>query len=67
MEKKTEIITDKNEKTRVSISKILFKGKRQIPWDDVKNYLEQYDILDIKKKRATLSNPKILLGKKPIS
>lgn len=33
--------------------------------NDGKMYL--YDILDIKKKRATLSNPKILLGKNPIS
>ena len=42
MEKKAEIITDKNGKKIVRIPKILFKGKRQIPWDDVKNYLEQY-------------------------
>ncbi len=34
---------------------------------DVDGKMYLYDIMDIKKKRATLSNHKILLGKKPIS
>lgn len=42
MEKKAEIITDKNGKKLVRIPEILFKGKRQIPWGDVKKYLERY-------------------------
>lgn len=42
MEKKVEVITDKNDKKIVKISQILFRGKRKIPWDEVKSYLEQY-------------------------
>ena len=36
------IITDADGKKLVLINDILFKGKRQIDWDDVKQYLEGY-------------------------
>ncbi len=36
------IITDANGKKLVLINDIRFKGKRQIDWDDVKQYLEGY-------------------------
>ena len=36
------IITDADGKKLVLINDIRFKGKRQINWDDVKQYLEGY-------------------------
>ncbi len=36
------IITDADGKKRVLINDIRFKGKRQIDWDDVKQYLKGY-------------------------
>ena len=36
------IITDADGKKLVLINDIRFKGKRQIDWDDVKQYLEGY-------------------------
>ena len=36
------IITDADGKKLVLINNIRFKGKRQIDWDDVKQYLEGY-------------------------
>lgn len=36
------IITDANGKMLVLINDIRFKGKRQIDWDDVKQYLKGY-------------------------
>ena len=42
MEKKVKIIKDKNDKKIVMLSDILFKGKRSLSWDEVKNYLKQY-------------------------
>lgn len=37
-----KIITDKDGRRLVVISRILFKGKRWICWDEVKEYLRQY-------------------------
>lgn len=42
MGKTVKIITDKDGRRLVVISKILFKGKRWICWDEVKEYLRQY-------------------------
>ena len=42
MEKKAKIITDKNDKKIVVLPEILFKGKRSLSWNEVKNYLKQY-------------------------
>lgn len=42
MEKTVKIITDKDGRRLVVISRILFKGKRWICWDEVKEYLRQY-------------------------
>ena len=42
MEKTVKIITDKDGRRLVVISRILFKGKRWICWDEVKKYLRQY-------------------------
>ena len=47
------IITDADGKKLVLINDIRFKGKRQIDWDDVKQYLEGYvgDYYEIEKMR----------------
>ena len=42
MERNVNVIKDINGNSMVLINDIIFKGKRQIDWDDVKNYLEQY-------------------------
>lgn len=42
MRENVKIITDKDGRKLVVISKILFKGKRSICWDEVKKYLRQY-------------------------
>lgn len=42
MDKNIKIITDENERKMVVIPEILFKGKRAVPWDDVKEYLKRY-------------------------
>lgn len=42
MGKTVKIITDKDGGRLVVISKILFKGKRSICWNEVKEYLRQY-------------------------
>lgn len=42
MNRNIEIITDQNGKKRVRIKDILFKGKRSINWDEVKEYLKEY-------------------------
>lgn len=42
MERNVNVIKDINGNSIVLINDIIFKGKRQINWNDVKNYLEQY-------------------------
>ncbi len=42
MDKDVKIITDKNGRKIATIPEILFKGKRAVPWEDVKEYLKQY-------------------------
>ena len=42
MERDVEIVTDSKGKKLVRINDIRFKGKRNIDWDDVKNYLRDY-------------------------
>ncbi len=38
MERNVEIITDNNERKLVRINDIRFRGKRNIDWDDVREY-----------------------------
>ena len=42
MDRNINVIKDADGRSIVMINDIRFKGKRQINWDDVKNYLEQY-------------------------
>ena len=42
MDRNVEIISDSEGKKLVRINNIRFKGKRNINWDDVKEYLKQY-------------------------
>lgn len=51
-----KIITDADGKKLVLINDIRFKGKRQIDWDDVKQYLEGYvgDHYEILRKMQSL-------------
>lgn len=42
MERKVSIIEDLEGRKIVFIHDILFKGKRSIQWDDVRNYLKKY-------------------------
>ncbi len=42
MERNVSIIRDADGNKIVVINDILFKGKRKINWDDVKNYLTRY-------------------------
>lgn len=42
MERNVEIITDNNERKLVRINDIRFRGKRNIDWDDVREYLTEY-------------------------
>ena len=42
MEKKVKIITDETGRKAAVIPEILFKGKRAVPWDNVKEYLKQF-------------------------
>lgn len=42
MERNVNVIKDVNGNSIVLINDIIFKGKRQVDWDDVKAYLEQY-------------------------
>ncbi|MCM1297602.1 MAG: hypothetical protein NC311_18850, partial [Muribaculaceae bacterium] len=42
LDRNVNIITDLNGNKIVLINDIIFKGKRSVKWDDVKNYLEIY-------------------------
>lgn len=42
MEKSVRVISDKEDRKVVVIPEILFKGKRAVPWDTVKEYLRKY-------------------------
>lgn len=42
MDRNVNIITDLKGNKIVLINDIIFKGKRSVNWDDVKNYLETY-------------------------
>ncbi len=42
MDRNVNIITDLKGNKIVLINDIVFKGKRSVNWDDVKNYLETY-------------------------
>lgn len=42
MDRNVNIIRDVNGNKIVLINDIIFKGKRSVNWDDVKNYLETY-------------------------
>ena len=42
MDRNVNIITDLKGNKIVLINDIIFKGKRSVNWDDVKNYLEIY-------------------------
>ena len=42
MDRNINIITDLKGNRIVLINDIIFKGKRAVNWDDVKNYLEIY-------------------------
>ncbi len=72
MDRNVNIITDLNENRIVLINDIIFKGKRNVNWKDVEEYLEQmlmlirhakdgrmylYDIMEIKKETSKLFRP----------
>ncbi len=42
MDRNVNIITDLNENRIVLINDIIFKGKRNVNWKDVEEYLKQY-------------------------
>ena len=42
MDREVRIVTDKYGRKLVIIDAICFKGKRNIDWDEVKNYLMEY-------------------------
>lgn len=42
MDRNVNIITDLKRNKIVLINDIIFKGKRSVNWDNVKNYLESY-------------------------
>lgn len=42
MDRNVNIITDLKGNKIVLINNIIFKGKRSVNWNDVKNYLESY-------------------------
>jgi outer membrane protein assembly factor BamA len=42
LERNVNVIRDVNGNNIVMINDIKFKGKRQVNWNDVKEYLEQY-------------------------
>jgi hypothetical protein len=42
LERNVGVIKDVNGNNIVMINDIRFKGKRQVDWNDVKEYLEQY-------------------------
>lgn len=45
-DRNVNIITDLKGNRIVLINDIIFKGKRSVNWDDVKNYLETYVIIE---------------------
>lgn len=66
MERNVEVVKDLLGNKVVVIQDIRFKGKRAVRWSDVEKYLKLYlyDIIKIKKKRATFSSRKTLLSNK---
>lgn len=66
MERNVEVVKDLRGNKVVVIQDIRFKGKRAVRWSDVEKYLKlySYDIIKIKKKRATFSSRKTLLSNK---
>ena len=46
LDRNVNIITDLKGNRIVLINDIIFKGKRSVNWDDVKNYLETYVIIE---------------------
>lgn len=42
MDKSVKILTDKEGREIAVIPEILFKGKRAVPWEAVKEYLQKY-------------------------
>lgn len=66
MERNVEVVKDLLGNKVVVIQDIRFKGKRAVRWSDEEKYLKLYlyDIIKIKKKRATFSSRKTLLSNK---